>query len=82
MRPGERAYYRAFIRAFPKVLLVFFLMLAAALALNLGGALFSLVSTAAVTFLFFWLTRSEYRDMRAASRRRGVAERDRRRRAE
>jgi hypothetical protein len=80
MRPEERAYYRAFLRAFPKVLLVFFVMLAVALALNLGAAAFSLGSTAAVTFLFFWMTRSDYRDMREASRQRGAAERERRHR--
>ena len=79
MRPEERAYYRAYLKAFPVALVVFFAMVAVAVVLDVGGAVFSVAATAVVTGLFLWLTRSEYRAMRDASRRRGAAERERRR---
>ena len=70
MPPEERRYYRAMVRAFPRALLAFFVLLAVCIALHTGALTFAIVSSAVVAFLFLWLPRAEYREMRAAGQRR------------
>jgi hypothetical protein len=70
MSPEERKYYRAMVRAFPRALVAFFVVLAVCIALHTGALIFAIVSSAVVGFLFIWLPRAEYREMRATAQRR------------
>jgi membrane protein implicated in regulation of membrane protease activity len=70
MPPEERSYIRAMVRAFPRALFVFFVILAICIALHTGPLTFAIVAGAVMLFLFLWLPRAEAREMRAAQRRR------------
>ncbi len=72
MQPEDRAYWLAFVRAFPRVLIVYLAELALALVLDLGDLLFVIVSTATIFALFAWLTRKERAAMRDGYKRRGA----------
>jgi hypothetical protein len=72
MQPEDRAYWLAFVRAFPRVLVVYLAELVLALVLDLGDLLFVIVSTATILPLFVWLTRKEHAAMRAGYKRRAA----------